>query len=49
MVLASAVRMKTAVVVPLLAIAIVAQASAQEPQPIVALVGGRTATRPLRP
>ena len=33
--------MKTAVVVPLLAIAIVAQASAREPQPSVALVGGR--------
>lgn len=43
MVLASAVRMKTAVVAPLLALAIVAQASAQDPQPAVALVGARTA------
>ena len=33
--------MKAAVLVPLLAIAIVAQASAQNPQPAVALVGGR--------
>jgi L,D-transpeptidase ErfK/SrfK len=42
MVLASGVCMKTAVVVPLLALAIVAQVSAGDPPPAVALVGGQT-------
>jgi L,D-transpeptidase ErfK/SrfK len=43
MVLASVIRMRTVFVVPLLAIALVARASAQEPQSAVALIGGRIA------
>ena len=43
MVLALDVHMKTAVVVPLLAIAMVARASAQDPQSTVALIGGQFA------